>query len=98
VTARTWLKVTEVAKLLRVGPMTVYRMIDSGELSAIRFGGGAGKKTVRVPAAAMAEFLTASWVGEIPDGYRLTDLLGELDEEAGDGDVVALPVARGAER
>lgn len=88
-TAPTWLKVSEVAKLLRVSVMTVYRMVEEGELPAIRFGGGGEKKNVRIPVAAMAEFLVASWVGEIPEGYRLADLL-KASTEAGDGDVVQL--------
>lgn len=83
--APTWLKVSEVAQILRVAPMTVYRMVESGDLPAIRF----NAKTIRIPIAAMAEFLAASWVGEIPEGYRLEDLLGQ---QQGDGDVVQLPV------
>lgn len=33
-----WLKVAEVAQLLRVSKMTVYRLISSGELRSARVG------------------------------------------------------------
>jgi excisionase family DNA binding protein len=33
-----WLKVSEVAQLLRVSKMTVYRLITSGELRSARVG------------------------------------------------------------
>lgn len=36
--AVTWLTVAEVAAVMRVSKMTVYRLIHSGELSAARFG------------------------------------------------------------
>lgn len=46
------LTVTEVGRALRVSSMTVYRMIQRGELPALRIGG-----TYRVPSAAFREFL-----------------------------------------
>jgi excisionase family DNA binding protein len=46
------LTVAEVAQQLRVSKMTIYRMINSGELRALRIG-----RSVRVPAAALAELL-----------------------------------------
>lgn len=42
------LKVAEVAAKLRVDARTVYRMIDRGELQAIRVG-----RLIRIPAAAL---------------------------------------------
>lgn len=42
----TFLTVAEVAKLMRVSNMTVYRMVHSGELPAVRFG-----RSYRVPEA-----------------------------------------------
>jgi excisionase family DNA binding protein len=36
--AMTFLTVQEVADLMRVSSMTVYRMVHSGEIPAIRFG------------------------------------------------------------
>lgn len=93
-TARTWLKVAEVAELLQISKMTVYRMVEAGELPAIQFGSGDQWRNIRIPAAALAEFLTASWVGEVPDGYKLTDLLGETGGESSGADVVQLPERR----
>lgn len=87
------MKVAEVADLLQISRMTVYRMVKAGELPAVRFGAGE-KKYFRIPAAAVAAYLTASWVGEVPDGYKLTDLLGESGGESSDGDVVQLPERR----
>ncbi|WP_309065852.1 helix-turn-helix domain-containing protein [Microbacterium sp.] len=45
-----FLTVAEVAELMRVSKMTVYRLVHSGELPAIRFG-----RSYRVPESAVAE-------------------------------------------
>jgi excisionase family DNA binding protein len=47
-----FLTVAEVAGLMRVSKMTVYRLVHSGELPAIRFG-----RSYRVPESAVAEAL-----------------------------------------
>lgn len=47
-----FLTVAEVAGMMRVSKMTVYRMVHSGELPAIRFG-----RSFRVPESAVAEVL-----------------------------------------
>lgn len=44
--------VAEVAVMMRVSRMTVYRLVHSGELPAIRFG-----RSFRVPESAVAEAL-----------------------------------------
>ena len=44
-----FLTVAEVAELMRVSKMTVYRLVHSGELPAIRFG-----RSFRVPESAVA--------------------------------------------
>ena len=46
--------VAEVAQLMRVSKMTVYRMIHSGELPAMRVG-----KSFRVPQAAVNQMIDA---------------------------------------
>lgn len=51
--------VAEVAELMRVSKMTVYRLIHSGELPAIRVG-----KSFRVPQNALETLLDASWPAE----------------------------------
>ena len=43
-----FLTVAEVAEMMRVSKMTVYRLVHSGELPAIRFG-----KSFRVPETAV---------------------------------------------
>lgn len=48
------LTIAEVAAWARVHRKTVYRWVRDGKLPAIQFGG----RTVRVPEAAVAEFLT----------------------------------------
>jgi excisionase family DNA binding protein len=48
----TLLTVAEVADMMRVSRMTVYRMVHSGELPAIRFG-----RSYRIPAAAVEDLL-----------------------------------------
>ena len=46
--------VTEVAEMMRVSRMTVYRMIHAGELPAVRFG-----RSYRVPESAVEQILQA---------------------------------------
>lgn len=50
--------VAEVADLMRVSKMTVYRMIHAGELPAIRVG-----KSFRVPQQAVAQLIDAGLSG-----------------------------------
>jgi excisionase family DNA binding protein len=45
-----FLTVQEVADMLRVSNMTVYRLVHSGELPAIRFG-----RSFRIPESAVAK-------------------------------------------
>ncbi|MGB7963402.1 MAG: helix-turn-helix domain-containing protein [Propionicimonas sp.] len=47
-----FLKVNEVAALLRVSRMSVYRLIHAGELEAVRFG-----RNFRVPEQAVDAYL-----------------------------------------
>lgn len=51
--APKFLTVAEVAELARVSRMTVYRMVHSGELPAVRVG-----KSYRVPQAAVEQMLS----------------------------------------
>ncbi len=52
-----FLTVQEVAELMRVSKMTVYRMVHAGELPAVRFG-----RSYRVPANAVESYLRAAVV------------------------------------
>lgn len=49
-----FLTVAEVAAITRVSRMTVYRMVHSGELPAVRFG-----SSYRVPKSALEQLLGA---------------------------------------
>ncbi|AGP31669.1 MULTISPECIES: helix-turn-helix domain-containing protein [Corynebacterium] len=51
----TFLTVAEVADLMRVSKMTVYRLVHSGELPAVRVG-----RSFRVHEQAVEEYLGAS--------------------------------------
>ena len=51
-----FLKVAEVAALMRVSRMSVYRLIHSGELEAVRFG-----RNFRVPEHAVNAYLRESF-------------------------------------
>jgi excisionase family DNA binding protein len=51
-----FLTVAEVAQLMRVSNMTVYRMVESGKLPAVRFG-----RSYRIPESALAQAI------ELPD-------------------------------
>jgi excisionase family DNA binding protein len=45
-----FLTVAEVADMMRVSSMTVYRMVHAGELPAVRFG-----RSYRIPESAVAQ-------------------------------------------
>ena len=47
-----FLTVSEVAEVMRVSKMTVYRLVHSGELPAVRFG-----RSYRVPESAVQTYL-----------------------------------------
>jgi excisionase family DNA binding protein len=49
--------VAEVASLMRVSKMTVYRLVHSGELPAVRVG-----RSFRVPESAVHDYLQASFI------------------------------------
>ncbi len=53
----TFLTVAEVATMMRVSKMTVYRLVHAGELPAIRVG-----RSFRVPADAVHEYLRTSYI------------------------------------
>jgi excisionase family DNA binding protein len=54
-TAVSFLTVTEVAAIMRVSKMTVYRLVHGGELSAVRVG-----RSFRVPEPAVREYLAGA--------------------------------------
>ena len=54
-----FLTVAEVAEMMRVSNMTVYRLVQSGKLPAVRFG-----RSYRIPESAVAAAI------ELPD-YRV---------------------------
>ncbi|MDG4773165.1 MULTISPECIES: helix-turn-helix domain-containing protein [Micromonosporaceae] len=51
-----FLTVAEVARVMRVSKMTVYRLVHSGELSAVRVG-----RSFRVPEHAVHEYLRGAF-------------------------------------
>jgi excisionase family DNA binding protein len=51
-----FLTVAEVAEIMRVSKMTVYRLVHSGELPAVRVG-----KSFRVPERSVHEYLESSY-------------------------------------
>jgi excisionase family DNA binding protein len=52
-----FLTVAEVAALMRVSKMTVYRLVHSGELAAVRVG-----RSFRVPEKAVHEYLREAFI------------------------------------
>lgn len=52
-----FLTVAEVAGLMRVSKMTVYRLVHSGELTAVQIG-----RSFRVPEQAVHEYLRAAFI------------------------------------
>lgn len=61
--APQFLTVNEVAEVMRVSKMTVYRLIHAGELPAIRVG-----KSFRVPKVAVGQLLDITWSDEEQTG------------------------------
>lgn len=53
----TFLTVAEVAAMMRVSKMTVYRMVHAGELSAVRVG-----RSFRVPERAVHDYLRDAFI------------------------------------
>ena len=53
--AVAFLTVTEVAAIMRVSKMTVYRLLHGGELAAVRVG-----RSFRVPEAAVRDYLAGA--------------------------------------
>ncbi|AGW40469.1 excisionase [Leifsonia xyli subsp. cynodontis DSM 46306] len=53
-----FLTVAEVAEMMRVSRMTVYRLVHSGQLPAIRFG-----RSFRVPESAVTQVLEQGVAG-----------------------------------
>ncbi|GAA4628324.1 helix-turn-helix domain-containing protein [Cellulomonas oligotrophica] len=60
-----FLTVNEVADLMRVSRMTVYRLVHSGELPAVRVG-----RSFRVPQDALDAYLRSSTTVEPTGGER----------------------------
>ncbi|MBG6183946.1 excisionase family DNA binding protein [Arthrobacter sp. CAN_A6] len=52
-----YLTVAEVAELMRVSKMTVYRLVHAGALPAVQFG-----RSYRVPESAVQEYLESARV------------------------------------
>ena len=52
-----FLTVAEVASLMRVSKMTVYRLVHGGELPAVRVG-----RSFRVPERAVHDYLRSSYI------------------------------------
>lgn len=58
VTEMTFMTVAEVAALMRVSTMTVYRLVHNGDLPAVRVG-----RSFRLPQQAVHDFLQDSYHG-----------------------------------
>jgi excisionase family DNA binding protein len=70
-----FLTVSEVAEVMRVSKMTVYRLVHSGELPAVRFG-----RSYRVPETAVQRFLRAAFLDEAEgDGRSSTGRPGSAE-------------------
>ena len=52
-----FLTVAEVAAMMRVSKMTVYRLVHAGELAAVQVG-----RSYRVPQSAVHDYLQAAYV------------------------------------
>ena len=55
-----FLTVAEVAEMMRVSNMTVYRLVQSGKLPAVRFG-----RSYRIPESAVAAAIETARFGSV---------------------------------
>lgn len=55
-------RLTEIARILRVSPLTVRRWVDEGKLRAFH---PAGTRLYRVPESSLKEFVGAEWWEEL---------------------------------
>ncbi len=53
-----FLTVAEVADRFRVNQVTVYRMVERGQLAVVRF--GVGRKGIRIPSAEVERYVAES--------------------------------------
>ncbi len=58
-----FLTVAEVAEIMRVSRMTVYRLVHNAELPAVRVG-----RSFRVPEAAVKKYLRTAFIDEAETG------------------------------
>ena len=62
-----WLSVTQSAEILNISRTSVYRLLEGGDLDAIRINlTGDRKPSVRIPAESVRKLFT-SWVGDSND-------------------------------
>lgn len=66
-TRSRFLTVAEVAEVMRVSKMTVYRLVHSGEMPAVRVG-----RSFRVPQDALDAYLRTAYVEPESDEGRLS--------------------------
>lgn len=59
-----WLTVRDVALRLKVSPMTVYRLVRSGDLHAVDLGTEGDKSRFRVSEASVVTFLAGARVAK----------------------------------
>ena len=62
-----FLTVAEVAEVMRVSKMTVYRLVHSGEMPAVQFG-----RSYRVPESAVEAYVRHAQVDAQVDGQSAT--------------------------
>ncbi|GGC81103.1 transcriptional regulator [Tersicoccus solisilvae] len=55
-----FLTVAEVAEMMRVSKMTVYRLIHAGDLPAVQFG-----RSYRVPESAVTDYLRSAGMPDV---------------------------------
>lgn len=74
------LTVTEVAELMRVSKMTVYRLVHNGEIAAVRVG-----RSFRVPESAVRNYLSEQFLlGAVAGANAATEVGGSQDAPRGD--------------
>lgn len=66
--------VTQVASLLEISGMTVYRLIKTGELSAVQFG-----KSVKISKEALSDFIRRSALPQSDPDIATKGILSDLD-------------------
>lgn len=66
---KSFYRISEVAQILSIGKSLAYQLVASGEIPSVRL---AGRRSVRVPAKALQEWIEAQTNADPKSGFTTT--------------------------